>query len=125
MILLLVHSVDDLLEPSIMLPPMLLGYGWTVVVSTALFRYTETICKKHIRETDTFSGEVTSKEKCGQMFPFQLCFPSLCIHFYGKKVREKPREYHNHKQQPFPDTKRKRKRTNPNKHKSNKRTKST
>ena len=42
-----------------------------------------------------------------------------------KKVREKSRECHNHKQQPFPDPKRKRKPTNPNKHKSNKRTKST
>ena len=42
-----------------------------------------------------------------------------------KKVREKSRECHNHKPQPFPDTKRKRKPTNPNKHKSNKRTKST
>ena len=40
-------------------------------------------------------------------------------------VREKSRECHNHKPQPFLDTKRKRKRTNPNKHKSNKRTKST
>ena len=40
-----------------------------------------------------------------------------------KKVREKSRECHNHKPQPFPD--RKRKPTNPNKHKSNKRTKST
>ena len=44
---------------------------------------------------------------------------------YGKKIREKSREFHNHKPQPFPDTKRKRKPTNPNKHKSNKRTKST
>ena len=42
-----------------------------------------------------------------------------------KKVREKSRECHNHKAQPFPDPKRKRKRTNPNKHKPNKRTKST
>ena len=42
-----------------------------------------------------------------------------------KKVREKSRECHNHKPQPFPDHKRKRKPTNPNKHKSNKRTKST
>ena len=42
-----------------------------------------------------------------------------------KKLREKSRECHNHKPQPFPDTKRKRKPTNPNKHKSNKRTKST
>ena len=43
-----------------------------------------------------------------------------------KKIREKSRECHNQKPQPFPDTKRrKRKPTNPNKHKSNKRTKST
>ena len=34
------------------------------------------------------------------------------------------REYHNHKPQPFPDTKRKRKQTKSNKRKSNKRTKS-
>ena len=40
-----------------------------------------------------------------------------------KRVREKSREYHNHKSQPFPDTKRKRKQTKPNKRKSNKRTK--
>ena len=42
-----------------------------------------------------------------------------------KKVREKSRECHNHKPQPFPDTMRKRKRTNPNKRKSNKRMKRT
>ena len=42
-----------------------------------------------------------------------------------KKVREKSRECHNHKPQPFLGPKRKRKPTNPNKHKSNKRTKST
>ena len=41
-----------------------------------------------------------------------------------KKVREKSRECHNHKQ-PYPDPKRKRKPTNLNKHKPNKRTKST
>ena len=44
---------------------------------------------------------------------------------YEKKVRDKPRECHNHKSQPFPDTKRKRKQTKPNKRKLNKRTKST
>ena len=44
---------------------------------------------------------------------------------WTKKVREKSRECHNHKPQPFPDTKRKRKPTNLNKHKPNKRTKST
>ena len=42
-----------------------------------------------------------------------------------KKVREKSRECHNHKPQPFPDPKRMRKPTNLNKHKPNKRTKST
>ena len=42
-----------------------------------------------------------------------------------KKVREKSRECHNYKPQPFPDTKRKTKQTKPNKRKSNKRTKST
>ena len=45
--------------------------------------------------------------------------------FHVKKVREKSRECHNHKTQPFPDPKRKRKPTNLNKHKPNKRTKST
>ena len=39
-----------------------------------------------------------------------------------KKIREKSRECHSHKPQPFQDTKRKRKQTKPNK--SNKRTKS-
>ena len=43
----------------------------------------------------------------------------------GKKGKKKSRECHNHKLQPFPDTKRKRKHTKPNKRKSNKRTKST
>ena len=45
--------------------------------------------------------------------------------YYEKKVREKSRECHNHKPQPFPDIKRKKKTTNPNKHKSIKHTKST
>ena len=40
-----------------------------------------------------------------------------------KKIREKSRECHNHKSQPFLDTKRKKKQTKPNKRKSNKRTK--
>ena len=42
-----------------------------------------------------------------------------------KKVREKSRECHNYKPQPFPDPKRTKKPTNLNKHKPNKRTKST
>ena len=51
----------------------------------------------------------------------------MYIYIYNilKKVREKSRKCHNHKPQPFPDTKRKRKQTKPNKRKSNKRTKST
>ena len=40
-----------------------------------------------------------------------------------KKVREKSRECHNHKPQPFQEPKRKKKPTNLNKHKPNKRTK--
>ena len=51
-----------------------------------------------------------------------LSYP-LCTQ--RKKVREKSRECHNHKPQPFPDPRRKRKPTNLNKHKPNKRTKST
>ena len=47
------------------------------------------------------------------------------IYVGEKKVKEKFRESHNHKPQPFPDTKRKRKPNYPNKHKSDKRTKST
>ena len=42
-----------------------------------------------------------------------------------KKIKEKSRECHNHKPQPFQDPKRKRKPTNLNKHKPNKRTNST
>ena len=41
-----------------------------------------------------------------------------------KRVREKSMECHNHKPQPFQDTKRKKKSTKTNKQKSNKRTKS-
>ena len=49
----------------------------------------------------------------------------ICVSYHSKKVKEKTRECHNHKPQPFPDTKRKRKQTKPNQRKSNKRTKST
>ena len=52
------------------------------------------------------------------------CLP-FCLIYDRKKVREKSRECHNHKPQPFRDPKRKRKPTNLNKHKPNKRTKST
>ena len=52
-------------------------------------------------------------------------YTSKALNKLQKKVREKSRECHNHKQQTFPDPKRKREPTNPNKHKSNKRTKST
>ena len=45
--------------------------------------------------------------------------------YIQEKVREKSRKCHDHKPQPFPDTKRKRKQTKLNKRKSNKRTKST
>ena len=49
----------------------------------------------------------------------------LIAYTWAEKVREKTRECHNHKPQPFPDPKRKKKPTNLNKHKPNKRTKST
>ena len=49
----------------------------------------------------------------------------ICLYIWIKKVREKSRECHNYKPQPFRDTKRKTKQTKPNKRKSNKRTKST
>ena len=64
---------------------------------------------------------------CKKQSPWHLLFGYLSeINLIEKKkVREKSRECHNHKTQPFPDPKRKRKLTNPNKHKSNKRTKST
>ena len=65
-----------------------------------------------IIEVEAFVGEITA-----------VMIEAFAVK--KKKVREKSRECHNHKQQPFPDHKRKRKPTNPNKHKSNKRTKST
>ena len=49
---------------------------------------------------------------------------TFCDH-HIKKIGEKSWECHNHKPQPFSDTKRKRKQTKPNKRKSNKRIKST
>ena len=58
-------------------------------------------------------------------YNFQHIALSCHVNRLKKKVRGKSMEFHNHKPQPFPDTKRKRKPTNPNKHKSNKRTKST
>ena len=45
--------------------------------------------------------------------------------YWREKVRQKSRECHNHKPQPFPDNKKKRKQTKLNKRKSNKQTKST
>ena len=54
-----------------------------------------------------------------------FCGVYMCtIRQIEKKVREKSRDCHNYKPQPFPDPKRKRKPTNLNKHKPNKRTKS-
>ena len=69
----------------------------------------------------------TSEELCVVIMAFPG-YINLYLHKFcslQKKIREKSRECHNHKPQPFPDPKRKREPTNPNKHKSNKRTKST
>ena len=65
-----------------------------------------------------------------QLVFFSLQYSNSCLTTQGfpnspKKVREKSRECHNQKPQPFPDPERKRKPTNLNKHKPNKRTKST
>ena len=59
------------------------------------------------------------------LFSYNLFSYSMKMRAWQKKVREKSRECHNHRPQPFQDIKRKRKPTNPNKHKSIKRTKST
>ena len=56
---------------------------------------------------------------------FYLCNYHILYAILSIKVREKSRECHNYKPQPFPDPMRKRKPTNLNKHKPNKRTKST
>ena len=63
---------------------------------------------------------------CCDMKTLKPRFEVRSMYFvFQKKVREKSRECHNYKPQPFPDTKKKRKQTKPNKRKSNKRTKST
>ena len=56
-------------------------------------------------------------------FRFEQCINDKQL--TTEKGKRKVRECHNHKPQPFPDTKRKRKLTKPNKNKSNKHTKST
>ena len=58
--------------------------------------------------------------------PWHLYYCRYCYlsAIQTKKSKRKIQGVHNHKPQPFPDTKRKRKPTNLNKHKSNKRTKS-
>ena len=76
----------------------------------------------------TYYGKESQYTTSKFVTPVQECQGThwqLCIYFYTKKARENLRERHNHKLQPFPDTKGKRKQTKPNKHKSNKRTKST
>ena len=50
-------------------------------------------------------------------YVYGVCHNNAIRHAVTKKVREKSRECHNHKLQPFPDPKRKRKPTNLNKHK--------
>ena len=92
-----------------------------------------------MRDNLMFDGipEGGSIENCEALVK-QLCVETLEItearrmiydrvHRVGtaKQVSEKSRECHNHKPQPFPDTKRKRKQTKPNKRKSNKHMKST
>ena len=70
---------------------------------------------------------ISSGSSLGKFLDSHGCQVSTCTcgQRKKKKVREKSRECHNHKPQPFSDTKRKRKPTKPNKRKSNKHTKST
>ena len=79
--------------------------------------------------TSSFQLKMTPGQECASSkLKAMLKVLGEWIHFapmLEKKVKETSRECHNHKPQPFPDTKRKRKPTKPNKHKSNKRTKST
>ena len=86
-----------------------------------------TLLASHCR---SYLYEFRKKSSSFLIFTFFSCRTFRTLYNTGcikNKVREKSRECHNHKPQPFLDPKRKRKRkpTNPNKHKSNKRTKST
>ena len=69
-----------------------------------------------------FTGALYVKNPTGSEKKCNICLftcaATRAIHL-GKKVREKSRECHNHKPQPFPDPKRKRKPTTLNKHKPN------
>ena len=69
-------------------------------------------------QTCSRAHKEASSKKCMSVAYTGDC---TCAFEEAKKVREKSREFHNHKPQPFPDPKRKRKPTNPNKQKSNKR----
>ena len=71
------------------------------------------------QQTTTTSGSGTLSKISNPMLEIKH------LPLYKKKVREKSRECHNYKRQPFPDPKRKRKPTNLNKHKPNKCMKST
>ena len=71
------------------------------------------------------NNELTEAENLWLLYIQGKHFSEVFTAITKKKVREKSRECHNHKPQPFPDLKRKRKPTNLNKHKPNKCTKST
>ena len=105
------------------------------------FRRDDTICK-HVHKVHSLLNKISgtaenhivtngidlftsedSKDKQGGTKVNKQKIKGIRDMLNGKQVREKSRECHNHKPQPFPDPKRKP--TNLNKHKPNKRTKST
>ena len=96
--------------------PMLINYCMTLHEIVCMFLVTD--------RPQTYLLFTISKDHNSTSTHPRVTFLALCVPSQ-KKVREKSRECHNHKPQPFPDPKRRRKPTNPNKHKSNKRTKST
>ena len=83
-----------------------------------------TVTKHSLPEVPKEGGTKSKTDKTNATYD-KLNHRRMKQRITAKKVREKSRECHNHKPQPFPDPKKKRKPTNLNKHKPNKRTKRT
>ena len=95
---------------------------WCLIV-TRRFRIAKFVLIQYPRWPPWWSSWKSWNDICSQTVSQIKLWEALGRHV--EKVREKSRECHNHKPQPFPDTKRKRKQAKPNKRKSNKCTKST
>ena len=109
------------------------GY-WQVLMDEKDKEKTAFACHRGLFEFNVMPFGLTSAPAVFQEFMslvlhglshFATAYLDDILIYSEKKVREKSRECHNHKPQPFPDPKRNRKPTNLNKHKPNKRTKST